>query len=137
MTLENIDLVKKRVKEDPYFTFCDLERTLNIGSAVAQIIVYNHSWLTKTCSRWMPHSLIERQKNAREDWCHFKLKNSIEGSSKAPTISPQVMKHGSSNITLKSISNFLCSAFQGRNHSQKFEEVRALERKWCQLFLRR
>jgi len=50
LTQESIDVVRKMIKEDPRFIFCDIERTLNIGSTATKTIVHNHLRLTKRFS---------------------------------------------------------------------------------------
>ena len=50
LTQENIGVVRKMIKEDPRLTFCDIKRTLNIGSTAAKTIVHNHLRLTKRFS---------------------------------------------------------------------------------------
>jgi len=50
LTQENCDVVRKMIKEDPRLTFCNIERTLNIGSTAAKTIVHNHLRLTKRFS---------------------------------------------------------------------------------------
>ena len=62
---ENIDAVRKLIRDDPRIMCVDIKETLGIETAVIDTILHKHLGVHKRCARWMPHCLSDDQKRAR------------------------------------------------------------------------
>ena len=75
VTAENVAAVRKLITQDPHITYHEIEATLEIWSTAMNTILHEYLQVKKLCARWVPHSLTDKRKAARVDWCHTMLKN--------------------------------------------------------------
>ncbi|GBP78811.1 Nucleolar protein 4 [Eumeta japonica] len=62
--------------------YVELERELDIGSAVMKTIIHDRHSLRKRCSIWVSHKLIDKHKDHRVDWCRYMIEEFYIGEIK-------------------------------------------------------
>ncbi|XP_026326829.1 protein GVQW3-like [Hyposmocoma kahamanoa] len=82
VTQENVQAIKKVIRENRQPTYAELEQELGIGSAALQTIIHGRLSLHKRCSRSVPHKLNDEQKERRVDWCKFMIDKFDPGKKK-------------------------------------------------------
>ncbi|CAF4076146.1 unnamed protein product [Rotaria sp. Silwood2] len=79
---QTIDAVRKRIEDDPHSTYQQIENILGISSTAINSIIHDYLNLRKVCARWVPHKLIDDQKQLRIQFCHHSLKRFEEDQSR-------------------------------------------------------
>ncbi|KAG5305532.1 SETMR methyltransferase, partial [Acromyrmex insinuator] len=69
----NVDAMREMIERDRYMTYCEIQASLGIDMKVIHIL-HDHLSVRKLCSRWIPHNLIEVQKQTRVKWSKEMLK---------------------------------------------------------------
>ena len=65
VTQENIDAVRKLIRDQPRITCVDIEEALGTGTAAINTILYKHLRVHKRCGRWVPHRLSDDRKKIK------------------------------------------------------------------------
>ena len=73
VTSEMIEAGDREVVTNPHVTLKQLEEALNISSPAVYSILHEHLCVRKLFCRWVPHNLIEPQKDERVELCQFML----------------------------------------------------------------
>ena len=81
VTEQTIDVVQKIIEGDPHSTYQQIEAILGISSTAINSIIHGCLNLRKVCARWLPHTLIDDQKQLRLQFCRHSLKRFKEGRS--------------------------------------------------------
>ena len=72
-TPDNIEKIGKLIEDDPYLTYVELEAASQLCRATLHTIIHDHPKLRKTTSRWVPHDLTQKNKEARIRICQENL----------------------------------------------------------------
>ena len=100
VTEQTIDAARKIIEDDPHSTYQQIEAILCISSTPINSIIHDYLNLRKVCGRWMPHTLIDDQKQLRVQFCRHSLKRFEESDvkishdrvfTKFPTIHKAIM----------------------------------------------
>ena len=78
--LENIELVRKIIEEDPHCTYEDIEAETPLSYCTISRIIDDHLNKRKITSRWVPHTLTPEQKELRVKICKENLKKLRSGT---------------------------------------------------------
>ena len=65
VTEQTIDAVQKIIEDDPHSMYQQIEAILGISSKAINSIIHDYLNLRKVCARWVPHTLIDDQKQFR------------------------------------------------------------------------
>ena len=76
---QTIDAVRKIIEDDLHSTYQQIEAILGINSKAINSIVHDYLNLRKLCGGWVPHTLIDAQKQLRVQLCRHSLKRFEEG----------------------------------------------------------
>ena len=79
---QTIDIVRKIIEDDPHSTYQQIETILRINSTAINSIMHDYLNLRKVCDGWVPHTLIDDQKQLRVQFCHHSLKTFEEDRSR-------------------------------------------------------
>lgn len=82
VTDENTQAVKQMIEVDPYITYRQIAVSVSIGTRAVYKIVNEQLHYRKLFSRFVPHSLTEKQKDDRVNWCNKMLKYYKSGKSR-------------------------------------------------------
>ncbi|XP_011063832.1 PREDICTED: uncharacterized protein LOC105151689 [Acromyrmex echinatior] len=77
----NVDAVREMIERDRHMTYREIQASLGIDMKAIHTILHDHLSVRKLCSRWIPHNLIEAQKQARVKWSKEMLKKFNRGRS--------------------------------------------------------
>ncbi|KAG5342641.1 SETMR methyltransferase, partial [Acromyrmex charruanus] len=77
----NVDAVREMIERDRHMTYHEIQASLSIDMKAIHTILHDHLSVRKLCSRWIPHNLIEAQKQARIKWSKEMLKKFNRGRS--------------------------------------------------------
>jgi len=75
--------VQRLVEEDGRVTVLQIAEEVGISSGSVSSILHKSLGLRKVSARWVPHMLMEEQKQKRVHWCHFMLEKFDGGRSNA------------------------------------------------------
>ena len=81
-TEQTIDALRKIIEDDPHSTYQQIEAIVGITSTTINSIIHDYLNLRKVCARWVPHTLIDDQKQLRVQFCRHSLKRFEEGRSR-------------------------------------------------------
>lgn len=79
-SLENIELIRRLIDEDPHCTIDDLEVETLLSHGTIDRIIQDHPMKRKVTSRWVPHNLTAEQKDLRVKMCKENLKKLESGT---------------------------------------------------------
>ncbi|CAH1101297.1 unnamed protein product, partial [Psylliodes chrysocephalus] len=65
VTQETIDALCRIIEDDRHMTYREIEASLGISKTSIQKILHEELEVKKLVSRWIPHLLTEKQKEAR------------------------------------------------------------------------
>lgn len=71
------------IAEDNRITYREIQASLSISITPVKTILHEHLGLRKICSRWIPHHLMDVEKEARVKWCRKMIQRFNRGESKA------------------------------------------------------
>ena len=58
----NVDAVREMIERDQHMTYREIQVSLGIDMKAIHMILHDHLSVRKLCSYWIPHNLIEAQK---------------------------------------------------------------------------
>ena len=96
-TEENIAKIRQIVRENRRLTVRSIAEQVNIDGETVRKILSEDLDMRKVCAEMVPNKLIEKQKQRRVTICQTFWRGKITFWA----VSSQVMKHGSTNTTLK------------------------------------
>ncbi|KAG5335789.1 SETMR methyltransferase, partial [Acromyrmex heyeri] len=70
----NVDAVREMIERDRHMIYREIQASLGIDMKAIHTILHDHLSVRKLCSRWIPHNLIEAQKQAPVKWSKEMLK---------------------------------------------------------------
>jgi len=79
VTEENIDRVRKLLKQNPRLTYEEMQNFMDISARSLNEILHTHLNVRKVCARWIPHFLKAEEKEVRVNWCR-QLLNKYENT---------------------------------------------------------
>ena len=82
LTEQTIDAVRKIIEDDPHSTYKQIEAILGINSKAINSMIHDYLNLRKVCTRWVPYTLTDDQKQLPPQFCHHSLKGFEEGRSR-------------------------------------------------------
>ena len=65
VVVTNVDAVREMIERDQHITYREIQTSLGIDMKAIHTILHDHLSVRKLCSCWIPHNLIEAQKQAR------------------------------------------------------------------------
>ena len=74
-------LMREMIEGDRHITYREIQTSLGIDMKAIHTILHDHLSVRKLCSRWIPHNLIEVQKQARVKWSKEMLEKFNRGRS--------------------------------------------------------
>ena len=77
-----MDAVRKIIGDDPHSTYQQIEAILGISSMSINSIIHDYLNLRKACTRWVPLTLTNDQKQLRVRFCCHSPKRFEEGRSR-------------------------------------------------------